>query len=75
MTMRVSLRAKACTELISPVRVVQVATIVSQKVAQASASVERRRRPRRRKTIIACSSAVAASQGMSEVFSTGSQPQ
>ena len=48
MTISVSLRSKAWTELISPVRVVQVATIVSQKVAQARASVQRGSRPRRR---------------------------
>ena len=48
MAISASLRSKACTEAIRPVRVVQVATMASQKVAQAKVSVQRLNKPRRR---------------------------
>ncbi len=73
--MRTSFLPKACTELISPVRVVQVARITKKKVSAAVASAQRLKMPRVRYSVIACSSAVAVSQGTSEVFSTGSQAQ
>ena len=67
--------SKACTEVITPERVTQVATSVSQKVAAARHSVQRLNTPRLTERLAECSSAVAVSQGMSDVLSTGSQPQ
>jgi len=67
--------SKAWTELIRPVRVTQVATIVSQKVPAARPSVQRLKIPCLMYRVEECSKAVAVSQGISEVFSTASQPQ
>ena len=67
--------AKACTEVIKPERVTQVATSVNQKVAAARHSVQRLNTPRFMERFAECKRAVAVSQGMSDVLSTGSQPQ
>ena len=67
--------AKACTEETIPERVRKVPKIVMPKVKNRSTMFHTFSMPLRSWIITECSSAVAASQGMSEAFSTGSQPQ
>ena len=67
--------SKACTDWMRPVRVVHVARMVKKNAAAARPSAQCLKIPRVRYSVNECSSAVAASQGTREVFSTGSQPQ
>ena len=70
-----SSRWKACTDWMSPVRVVHVARMVNQNVAAARPSAQCLKTPRDLYRVKECSSAVAVSHGTSDVFSTGSQAQ
>ncbi len=65
--------AKAWTEVSTPERTRNVPTSDSEKVMMASSTVQLLSASRFSTTIAECSSAVPASQGMSEAFSTGSQ--
>ncbi len=67
--------AKACTELMMPLRVRNVPRIASQKVAKISHMFHIFNMPRFSCIITECRNAVPVSQGMSEAFSTGSHPQ
>src|SRR5208283_2913105 len=67
--------AKACTELITPERVRNVPSIESRKVAKMSDIFQTFSMPRFSCIMTECRNAVPVSQGMSEAFSTGSQPQ
>ena len=67
--------AKAWTELIMPDRVSSVPRIVSMKVEKMSHTFQDFIMPRFSCIITECRKAVPVSQGISEAFSTGSQPQ
>ena len=67
--------AKACTELIIPLRVRKVPRIASQNVAKTSHMFHIFSIPRFSCIITECRKAVPVSHGISEAFSTGSQPQ
>src|ERR1700690_2607516 len=67
--------AKACTELMTPERVRKVPSIESRKVAKTSAMFQTFSMPRFSCIMTECRKAVPVSHGMSEAFSTGSQPQ
>ena len=72
-TPRVGSVAKACTEVSTPERTRKVPSSESEKARIASRMVQLFSASRFSTTIAECSSAVAASQGMNEAFSTGSQ--
>ena len=65
----------ACTELSTPERVRNVPRIVRQNVAMTSDRFQTRNIPRRSCTMTEWMNAAAVSQGRSDAFSTGSQPQ
>ena len=65
--------AKAWTEVSTPERTRKVPSSESEKARMASRMVQLFSVSRFSTTIAECSSAVAASQGISEAFSTGSQ--
>ena len=65
--------AKACTEVRMPERTRKVPISDSEKARMASRMVQTFSASRFSITSAECSSAVAASQGMKEAFSTGSQ--
>ena len=65
--------AKACTEVSTPERTRKVPSSDSEKARIASRMVQLFSVSRFSTTVAECSSAVAASQGMNEAFSTGSQ--
>ena len=65
--------AKACTEVSTPERTRKVPSSDSEKARIASRMVQLFSASRFSTTIAECSRAVAASQGMNEAFSTGSQ--
>ena len=67
--------AKACTELTTPLRVRKVPKIESMKVEKISHMFQVFNMPRFSCIITECRKAVPVSHGMSEAFSTGSQPQ
>ena len=67
--------AKACTELMIPLRVRKVPRMASQNVAKTSHMFHIFSMPRFSCIITECRKAVPVSQGMSEAFSTGSHPQ
>ena len=67
--------AKACTELTTPLRVRNVPKIESMKVEKISHMFQVFSMPRFSCIITECRKAVPVSHGMSEAFSTGSQPQ
>ena len=67
--------AKACTELMMPLRVRNVPRIASQKVEKTSHMFQIFSMPRFSCIITECRNAVPVSQGISEAFSTGSHPQ
>ncbi len=67
--------AKLCTLVSTPERTRKVPTIDSAKAATASSTVQARSASRLASTATQWSSAVAASHGISEAFSTGSQNQ
>ncbi len=69
------LSAKACTELTRPERVSSVPRMVSMKVTKMSQTFQPFIMPRFSCIMTECRKAVPVSQGMSEAFSTGSQPQ
>ena len=70
---RVGSTAKAWTDVRIPERTRKVPIIDIEKATSASIIVQARSPPRAARTLTLCSSAVAASQGISEAFSTGSQ--
>ena len=65
--------AKAWTLVRMPERTRKVPIIDIEKATTASITVQARRPSRVASTVTLCSKAVAASQGMREAFSTGSQ--
>ena len=65
--------AKACTEVSTPERTRKVPSRLREKANMASSTVQLLNRPRFSVAASECSSAVPASQGMKEAFSTGSQ--
>ena len=65
--------AKACTEVSTPERTRNVPISDSEKVRMASSTVHTFSASRFSMTSAECSSAVPASHGMNEAFSTGSQ--
>ncbi len=65
--------AKACTDVSTPERTRNVPSRESEKVRIASRMVQTLRESRFSITSAECSSAVPASQGMKDAFSTGSQ--
>ena len=67
--------AKACTEVSTPERTRKVPSSDSEKARMASRTVQLFSASRFSTTIAECSSAVPASHGISEAFSTGSQNQ
>ena len=67
--------AKACTDVSTPERTRKVPISESEKVMMASRMVHTFSASRFSMTSAECSSAVPASQGMKEAFSTGSQNQ
>ena len=67
--------AKACTELTTPERVRKVPKMASRKVAKISHMFHIFSIPRFSCIITECRKAVPVSHGISEAFSTGSQPQ
>ena len=70
---RLGSMAKAWTEVRIPERTRKVPTIDMEKASTASMIVQVRNDPRAASTLTEWSSAVAASQGISDAFSTGSQ--
>ena len=72
---RLGSTAKACTEVSTPERTRKVPISDSEKARIASRMVQTLSAPRFSITTAECSSAVPASQGISEAFSTGSQNQ
>ena len=72
-TPRAGSLAKLCTEVSSPERTMKVPTSDSENARIASSTVQLFSVPRCSTTMVECSSAVAASHGISEAFSTGSQ--
>ncbi len=67
--------AKACTEVSTPERTRNVPISDSEKVMMASRMVQLFSASRFSTTIAECSSAVPASHGMKDAFSTGSHAQ
>ena len=67
--------AKACTEVSTPERTRKVPSSESEKARMARRTVQLFSASRFSTTMAECSSAVPASQGISEAFSTGSQNQ
>ena len=67
--------AKACTELTTPLRVRNVPKIESRNVEKISHMFQIFSMPRFSCIITECKNAVPVSHGMSDAFSTGSQPQ
>jgi hypothetical protein len=67
--------AKACTELMTPERVRNVPSMESRKVAKTSAMFQTLSMPRFSCIMTECRKAVPVSHGISDAFSTGSQPQ
>src|SRR5215472_8338274 len=67
--------ANACTELTSPPRVSVVPKIESRNVAKISQTFQTFSMPRFSCIITECRKAVPVSHGMTDAFSTGSQPQ
>ncbi len=65
--------AKACTEMSTPERTRKVPSSDSENAATASSSVQLLNSPRFSVTASEWMSAVPASQGMKDAFSTGSQ--
>ncbi len=65
--------AKECTEVSTPERTRKVPSSESEKVRIASRIVQTFKASRFSITTVECTSAVPASHGMSEAFSTGSQ--
>ena len=65
--------AKAWTEVSTPERTMKVPSRLREKAKMASSNVQLLNRPRFSVAASECSSAVPASQGMKEAFSTGSQ--
>ncbi len=65
--------ANAWTEVSTPERTRNVPIIDIEKAIIASITVHARSESRAARTLIECSSAVAASHGISDAFSTGSQ--
>ena len=74
-TPRAGSEAKACTEVSTPERTRKVPSSDSEKVTMARNSVQILSASRFSITMAECSSAVPASHGISEAFSTGSQNQ
>ena len=74
-TPRAGSTAKACTEVSTPERTRNVPISDSEKVRMASRMVQTFSASRFSMTSAECSSAVPASHGMKEAFSTGSQNQ
>ncbi len=72
-TPRVGSVAKACTDVSTPERTRKVPSSDREKVMMASSTVQIFNASRFSMTSAECSSAVPASQGMKEAFSTGSQ--
>ena len=72
---RVGSEAKACTEVITPERTINVPTSEKPKAKIAKRIVQAFRLSRFSTTIAECNKAVAISQGMKLAFSTGSQNQ
>ena len=72
-TPRVGSEAKVCTEVSTPERTRNVPSSDSEKVRMASSTVQIFSAPRFSMTTAEWSSAVPASHGMKEAFSTGSQ--
>ncbi len=72
-TPRVGSAANVCTETSTPERTRKVPTSESEKVSIASKMVQTLSASRRSITNAECNSAVPASQGSNEAFSTGSQ--
>jgi len=72
-TPRAGSTAKACTEVSTPERTRKVPIRLSEKVRIASSMVQILSASRFSMTTAECSSAVPASHGMNEAFSTGSQ--
>ncbi len=70
---RVGSVAKACTEVSTPERTRKVPSSDSEKAIMASNTVQILSASRFSITSAECRSAVPASQGMKEAFSTGSQ--
>ena len=70
---RVGSEAKVCTEVSTPERTRKVPSSDSEKVRMASSIVQIFSASRFSMTSAECSSAVPASHGMKEAFSTGSQ--
>ena len=69
------LRAKECTDSTIPLRVMNVPKMESANAAMMSITFHTLKIPRRSWTMTECKNAVAASQGMNDAFSTGSQAQ
>ena len=67
--------ANACTELTTPERVSSVPRIVSRNVEKISHTFQFFIMPRFSCIMTECRKAVPVSHGISEAFSTGSQPQ
>ena len=67
--------ANACTEVSTPERTRNAPSRLSEKARIASSTVQDLSASRRSAAMAECRSAVAASQGMKEAFSTGSQNQ
>ena len=72
-TPRAGSLAKECTDVSTPERTMKVPSNDSEKAIMASRMVQTLSAPRFSITTAECSSAVVASQGISEAFSTGSQ--
>ena len=72
---RAGSEAKACTEVRTPERTRKVPSSDSEKVRMARSNVHTFKASRFSITRVECTSAVPASQGMREAFSTGSQNQ
>ena len=72
-TPRAGSTAKACTEDRTPERTRKVPMRLSEKVTMASSTVQTLRASRFSITTAECNSAVPASHGIKEAFSTGSQ--
>src|SRR3954471_4471683 len=72
---RVGSLAKACTEVMTPDRTRKVPIKDMEKPPIANNKLQVRKAPLFSVASAECSSAVAISQGISEAFSTGSQPQ
>jgi len=72
---RVGSAAKECTDTSTPERTRNVPSRLSEKARIASSSVQLLKSPRLSVTASECTSAVPASHGMKEAFSTGSQNQ